>query len=40
MVSFPVLVVLQCLVHDMSVSVVVAYGWEFSGRISNVSWHM
>ena len=39
-VSFPVLVVLQCLVHDMSVSVVVAYGWEFSGRISNLSWHM
>ena len=34
-VSFPVLVVLQCLVHDMSVSVVVAYGWEFSGKISN-----
>ena len=37
MVSFPVLVVLQCLVLDMSVSEVVAYGWEFSGRISNVS---
>ena len=28
---------LQCLVHDMLVSVVVAYGWEFFGRISNPS---
>ena len=31
---------LQCLVHDMLVSVVVAYDWEFFGKISNLSWSM
>ena len=43
MESFPVPTALQCLVHDMLVSVVVAYDWEFLARFPiplRVCWSM